>query len=183
MTTLKDRRGTALVVIDVQNQVMSEVHHREEVIDNIQTLLSKARQSNTPVIWVQDSGDGLIRGSDGWQIVSELTARSTEHLVHKQYPDAFEDTDLEAILSELSVGRLIISGAQTDECIRSTLHGAITRGYDTTLVSDAHTTEDFTEYGAPPPEQIITLTNLYWGAHAAPGRTAGTLTTEQVAFD
>ena len=80
------------------------------------------------------------------------------------------------------MGRLLVVGAQTDECIRSTLHGALVRGYDATLVSDAHTTEDLTEWGAPPPEQVIKHTNLYWTNHRAPGRTAGTVETKDVDF-
>ncbi len=82
----------------------------------------------------------------------------------------------------LGVGRLIVVGAQTDECVRSTLHGAFVRGYDATLVSDAHTTEDLTEWGAPTPELVIAHTNLYWGNQAAPGRTAGTVKTADVDF-
>ena len=76
----------------------------------------------------------------------------------------------------------MVAGAQSDACIRSTLHGAIARGYDATLVADAHTTEDLTAYGAPPPEQVIAHTNLYWGFHTAPGRSAGTVSTTDVEF-
>jgi hypothetical protein len=76
----------------------------------------------------------------------------------------------------------MVVGAQTDACIRSTLHGALVRGYDATLVSDAHTTEDLTQWGAPPPEQVIAHTNLYWGEQTAPGRTAGTVATADVEF-
>jgi hypothetical protein len=83
--------------------------------------------------------------------------------------------ELDAVLAARGFARLIVSGAQTDACIRSTLHGALTRGYDTVLVSDAHTTEDHTEWGAPPPEQVIAHTNLYWTYQTAPGRTAGTM--------
>jgi len=86
------------------------------------------------------------------------------------------------VLSGLGVGRLVVVGAQTDECIRSTLHGAIVRGYDATLVSDAHTTEDQSEWGAPPPDKVIAHTNLYWTYHTAPGRTAGTAETKDVDF-
>jgi isochorismate hydrolase len=93
-----------------------------------------------------------------------------------------EATPLEHALSVLGVGRLVVAGAQTDECIRSTLHGAFARGYDATLVSDAHTTEDLSEWGAPPPDKVIAHTNLYWGNHRAPGRTAGTVRTEEVEF-
>lgn len=58
-----------------------------------------------------------------------------------------------------------------------TLHGAFVRGYDTTLVGDAHTTEDLTAWGAPPPDQVIAHTNLYWTDQTPPGRTAGTVKT------
>ena len=81
------------------------------------------------------------------------------------------------------MGRVVVTGAQTDACVRSTLHGAFVRGYDTTLVGDAHTTEDLTAYGAPPPESVIAHTNLYWSFQTAPGRTAGTVPTEQVSFE
>jgi nicotinamidase-related amidase len=87
------------------------------------------------------------------------------------------------VLADLGVGRLIVTGAQTDACIRSTLHGAFARGYDATLVGDAHTTEDQTAWGAPPPEQVVAHTNLYWKYQDAPGRTAGTVDTADVAFD
>ena len=86
------------------------------------------------------------------------------------------------MLSGLGVGRLVVVGAQTDACIRSTLHGAFARGYDATLVSDAHTTEDQTEWGAPPPDQVIAHTNLYWTYQTAPGRRAGTVETKDVDF-
>ena len=86
------------------------------------------------------------------------------------------------MLSGLGIGRLFVVGAQTDACIRSTLHGAFVRGYDATLVSDAHTTEDQTAWGAPPPDQVIAHTNLYWTYETAPGRTAGTVATKDVDF-
>ena len=50
------------------------------------------------------------------------------------------------------------------------------------LVSDAHTTEDLTAYGAPPVEQVITHTNLYWAFPDAPARTAAVVPAAQVAF-
>jgi nicotinamidase-related amidase len=182
VTTLENRPNTALLVVDAQRQVMSDVHDRDRVVANVGRLVSSAREAQVPVVWVQDSLDGESRGSEKWQIVPELEPRDDEPRVEKDYPDSFEETSLEQVFAQLKVGRVIVCGAQTDECIRSTLHGAITRGYDTTLVSDAHTTEDFTEWGAPPPDQIITLTNLYWGGHTAPGRTAGAVATNDVTF-
>jgi nicotinamidase-related amidase len=183
MTTLTDRPNTALLVVDVQNDVMAGAHNRDGVIANVARLVDRARAENVPVVWVQHSDDDMTEGSDGWRYVPELTQQEDEPVVHKRYGDSFDDTDLEALLAERGVGRLIVAGAQTDACIRSTLHGAIVRGYDATLVSDAHTTEDLSEWGAPPPDKVIDHTNLYWHNHTAPGRRAGTVSTESVAFD
>jgi nicotinamidase-related amidase len=183
MTTLAGRPNTALVVIDVQNGVVGEAFDRDRVVGNVAQLVGRAREAQVPVVWVAHSDEnGLPLDSEPWQYVEELRREASEPLVHKTYADSFEDTDLEEVLAELQVGRLVVAGAQTDECIRSTLHGAIARGYDATLVSDAHTTEDLSEWGAPPPEQVIAHTNLYWSGHRAPGRTAGTVTTDEVDF-
>jgi nicotinamidase-related amidase len=182
MTTLQDRPNTAVLVIDVQNGVVAGTHQRDAMVANVGSLVEKARRERVPVIWVQHSDEQLAKGSDEWRIVPELTPGGAEPLVEKTYADAFEETTLEAVLSGLGVGRLVVAGAQTDECIRSTLHGAIVRGYDATLVSDAHTTEDLSEWGAPPPDLVIAHTNLYWSNHTAPGRMAGTVATKDVDF-
>jgi nicotinamidase-related amidase len=182
MTTLENRPNTALLVVDVQNGVVAGAHERDAVVANVGSLVDKARQEQVPVVWVQHSDEGLARESEDWRIVPELAPGDAEPIVEKNYGDSIEDTSLETVLSGLGVGRLIVVGAQTDACIRSTLHGAIVRGYDATLVRDAHTTEDLTEWGAPPPDKVIAHTNLYWTDHAAPGRTAGTVETKEVEF-
>ena len=183
MTTLENRPKTALVVIDVQNGVVEGTHERDAVVANVGSLVEKARQEDVPVVWVQHYSDGLAKGSDNWQIVPELSPDAAEPRIDKTYADSFEETTLENVLSDLDVGRLVIVGAQTDECIRSTLHGAVVRGYDATLVGDAHTTEDQTEWGAPSPDLVIAHTNLYWKYHTAPGRKAGTVETKDVDFN
>ena len=182
MTTLNNRPRSAVLVIDVQNGVVAGAHDRDTVVGNIATLVEKARAADVDVVWVQHNSENLPRDSEEWHYVPELPQRAGEPVVHKAYGDSFEETDLEEVLAERGVGSLLVAGAQTDECVRSTLHGAITRGYDATLVADAHTTEDLSEYGAPPPDQVIAHTNLYWKYHTAPGRTAGTITTAEVAF-
>jgi len=183
MTTFENRPNTALLLVDVQNGVVGGAHERDAVVANVGTLVERARGAQVPVVWVQHNDDGLARGSDEWQIVPELSPNDSEPRVDKSYADSFEETTLETVLADLGVGRLFVAGAQTDECIRSTLHGALVRGYDTTLVSDAHTTEDLTAWGAPPPDQVISHTNMYWGNHKAPGRIAGTAETNDVDFN
>ncbi|MFJ6542563.1 isochorismatase family protein [Streptomyces sp. NPDC091385] len=153
MTTLSDRPHTAVLVIDVQNGVLD-----------------------------QSSDAGLPKDSKEWEYVPELERRADEPLIHKLYADSFDDTDLESVLADHQVGRLVLAGASTDFCIRSTLHGAIVRGYDTILVGDAHTTDDMTQYGAPTPDLVIAHTNLYWKSHRAPGREADVVETADITF-
>ena len=166
----------------MQNGVVAGAHERDAVVANVGNLVDKARRERVPVVWIQHSDEGLARGSEAWQIVPELAPGKAEPLVEKNYGDSFEDTNLEKVLSGLAVGRLIVVGAQTDACIRSTLHGALVRGYDAILVKDAHTTEDQSEWGAPPPDKIIAHTNLYWTYQTAPGRKGGAVETQDVDF-
>jgi nicotinamidase-related amidase len=182
VTTLSDRPHTALLVIDVQNGVVADAYERDAIVANIRTLVDKARDEGVPIIWVQHCDAQLEKGSDAWQYVPELARQESEPLVHKTFGDSFEDTDLADVLARAGVGRLVVTGAQTDACIRSTIHGAFARGYDVTLVGDAHTTEDQSAWGAPPPDMVIAHTNLYWRYQAAPGRTAGVAETKGVTF-
>ncbi|WP_105030333.1 isochorismatase family protein [Arthrobacter ruber] len=182
MTTLQNRPHTALMVIDVQNGVVAGAHARDEVVANINTLVGKAREESVPVVWVQHTDADLEAGSEAWKLVPEIERLGSEPLVHKNHGDSFEGTDLEEVLAAAGVGRLVVTGAQTDACIRSTIHGAFTRGYDVTLVGDAHTTEDLSAYGAPTPDKVIGHTNMYWQYQSAPGRTACVATTGEIDY-
>ena len=182
MTTLANRPNTALIVIDAQVGVVAGAPRRDAVVATIGALVERARRDGVPVVWVQHISEELAKGSDAWRIVPELSPQAGEPVIEKRYGDAFQDTELEAVLARLGVGRLAVTGAQTDACVRSTLHGAFVRGYDTILVADAHTTEDLSKWGAPPPEQVIAHTNLYWRYQTAPGRTAGVVAAKDLSF-
>ena len=136
MSTLQNRPNTALVVIDVQNGVVAEAHNREVVIGRVSALVDRARAESIPVVWVQHNGDDMPVGSKEWDYVSELELNESEPVIHKSYGDSFEGTNFEQVLSELGIGHVVVAGAETDACIRSTIHGAFTRGYDVTLVAE-----------------------------------------------
>jgi nicotinamidase-related amidase len=183
MSTLRDRPNSALLVVDVQNGVVDGSHNRDEVVSTITSLVARARADDVPIVWVQHNSDELPQGSDQWQYVPELKQDDGEPVVQKRYADSFEDTDLEAVLAERKIGRLVVAGAQTDCCILATLHGAAIRGYDATLVADAHTTEDMTQWGGAAPNKVIDHVNLYWeNSYSAPGRATGTARGADVTF-
>jgi nicotinamidase-related amidase len=137
---------TTLVVIDVQNAVVADGWDRDGVLARLEALIGKARASNIPVVYVQhETGEDepdMVAGSDGWRIHERVAPRDGEPVVAKRYPDAFVETALADTLAGLGAGHLVIAGAQTDACIRSTVHRAMGLGYDVTLVSDCHTTDD-----------------------------------------
>src|ERR1700722_16468387 len=119
MTALPNRSNTALLLVDVQNGVLANAYNRDGVIANINALVNKARSERVPVVWVQHSDHQLPRDSESWRSVPDLARLGSELLVHKRYGDSFEATELEAFLAERTVGRLVVTGAQTDACIRS----------------------------------------------------------------
>ena len=142
MSTL-GRTKSALLVIDVQNQVVDGAFNKDQVIAQINAAVAKARAAGVPVVWVQHSDDWMAIDSDDWQIVPQLSPAEGEPRVRKLYRNSFEATTLEEVLAGLGVGHVYVCGAQTNNCVRYTTHGALERGYDVTLLSDAHTTTDF----------------------------------------
>jgi len=140
VATIREGRSDVVLVVDFQNGVVSSAYNRDSVAKKIQEVIDRARASKVPVIWVQQSDAELVEGSAEWGIFSGLAPDAQEHRVHKKYNSCFEDTELDSILSELKATRIILTGAATNWCIRATAYGALDRGYDVTLVGDAHTT-------------------------------------------
>jgi nicotinamidase-related amidase len=172
MTTLV-RSKSALLVIDVQNQVVEGAFNKDQIIANINTAVDKARSAGIPVVWVQHSDDWMPIDSHDWQIVPELSPAVDEARVRKLYRNSFEATNLEVVLEQLDVGHLYICGAQTNNCVRFTSHGALDRGYDVTLLKDAHTTTDYS-FGdqAVPAEILVRDLNASFSGEELPGRNA-----------
>ena len=139
MSTLTGRDATALVVIDVQNGVVEGAYKRDEVIANIEQAVAKARTASVPVIWVQHSDDELEIDSDAWQIVSTLIPLEGEAMIRKTFRSSFEGTNLGEVLASLNASHLVICGAQSNNCVRHTGQDALAKGYDVTLIADAHT--------------------------------------------
>ena len=162
MNTDKQQRGgkPVLIVIDVQNDVMEDAHDAQGVLNRIARMVTHAHASGMPVVYVQHEDEWMEPGSRGWEIRTEVAPSGGDPAVHKHYPDAFADTDFEETLDRLGIGELVLSGAQSDGCVRATLHRALAEGYDVTLVADAHTTSDREYQGVLiPAEMSVTQLN------------------------
>lgn len=181
MSKFADRKGKALLVIDVQNGVVEGAWHRDEVVSNINSLVEKARSGDTEVIWIQHSEKDMPIESEDWKIVSELKPLESEPKVQKRFRSSFEETILDELLAVLGVNHLYISGAKTNNCVRHTVHAALERGYDVTLVEDAHTTSD-THWGTEVlhASAIVAEQNRSCSNYSLPGRTCDLATTSKV---
>jgi nicotinamidase-related amidase len=138
-----DRGGSALIVIDVQVNVVADAFKRDEKVANMALAVKKAREVGVPVFWVRHSAEDLPLNSDGWQIVRELKPEQDEEIIEKTFRSTFEATNFEEVLSRRGISHLYICGAETNNCVRHTSMAALERGYDVTLIADAHTTTGF----------------------------------------
>lgn len=162
--------SSALLVIDLQVGVVVDCVDAAAVIARTAALVDRARQESIPVVWVQDHGD-FPETTAAWQLVPALQRREEEPLIRKEFRDSFADTDLGDVLTGLGVTRLVVAGAQSDFCIRTTTQAAAARGYDVTLVSDAHTTTDAVYDGIRiSGAQIVAHTNMYFRGLRYPGQ-------------
>ncbi|HOB00014.1 MAG TPA: isochorismatase family protein [Casimicrobium huifangae] len=142
MATVRSGDKMALMVVDVQAGVMQECANAAQTIANVARTVERARAAQVPVIWVQHESDELKRDSDAWQWVPALVPAAGEARVYKQFNSSFEQTNTDELLAQAGVSHIVLAGAQSNWCIRATAYGALERGYDLTLVKDAHTTSD-----------------------------------------
>lgn len=160
MATIREGHRPVLLVVDVQVGVMAQAWDAARVIGNVALAVEKARQSGVPVVWVQHSNHEMPLDSPAWQWVPELVPATGESRIYKRFNSAFEDTELESVLATLGATHLVLAGAATNWCIRATAYGALDRGYDLTLVSDAHTTDTMALEGGPTIEAAVVIADL-----------------------
>jgi nicotinamidase-related amidase len=184
MATIREGNKSVLVVVDVQVGVVNDAWEAPRVVNNVSRAVERARAEGVPVIWVQHSNDELPRGSPQWQWVPELVPSKGEPSIDKQFNSAFEQTSLDAELARLGATHIVLAGAATNWCIRATAYGALDRGYDLTLVKDAHTTGSIELEGGATIEaaNIVRELNVAMTWLEYPGRKNGTANAEEINF-
>jgi nicotinamidase-related amidase len=184
MASIRSGNQSALVVVDVQVGVMEKAWDAPRVVAQVARAVQRARASGTPVVWVQHHDTQLVKGSPAWQWVPELAPHEGEVHVHKQYESSFEGTTLESELAQRGVSHIVLAGAMTNWCIRATAYGALDRGYDLTLVKDAHTTShlDLDDGFQIRAEQVVQDLNVVMRWLSYPGRKSSTATADEVVF-
>ena len=144
----------ALVLVDVQRALVEGEHAVADapgLVARLAGAMEAAREAGVLVVHVQDDGvrDRLIRkGSPGWQLA--LPVNHGEPVVSKARDDAFDGTDLEALLRGAGAARPCLVGIQSEMCVAATARGALARGFVVVLARDGHTTYDVPAAGSAP---------------------------------
>jgi nicotinamidase-related amidase len=184
MAVSREGSKGVLLVVDVQVGVMRSVWDAQRIIRNIGLAVEKARRHGVPVVWIQHSDEELVNGSPDWQLVPELSPAEGETRIDKHFNSSFEQTPLEETLARLGATHIVLAGAATNWCIRATAYGALDRGYDLTLVSNAHTTEtiELDDGVRIEAANIVTELNIAMTWLSYPGRANSAAPAEEVAF-
>lgn len=182
MTTLPNT-NKALLVIDAQNVILKDCYQRDEKLAKLAQAVEKARANRTPVLWIQHSDQEIIEGSQDWEIVDELSPEQNEPVIGKHFRSSFVETDLHVRLQAIGVGHIIVGGAESNNCVRHTIHSALDLGYDVTLLQDAHTAISF-EWGGfvVDAARVIDEQNINFMNYQLPGRRAQALTVAEADF-
>lgn len=172
---------SALLVIDVQNEVVEAIPARDELITTIAKLVDAARAAKSPVVWVQHNDKWLVQGSDGWQLAGGLSPEGDEPIFEKQHRSSFAGTGLGDYLRERGVDRLVLIGAQTCYCIDMAAKHALVEGFDVTWVSDAHGNGDEeTSAGVVTDAELRALYNQSWRFMTHPERNVEAVTSNEI---
>lgn len=145
----------AMLVVDMQNDYFAggnmELVGIEQATKKTQQALELCRTKNLPIIYIQhisnrEGATFFLPNTDGVQIHQDLTPKSGEQIVQKNFPNSFRATLLHDYLQQEDIHELILCGAMTHMCIDTTVRAAFDLGYSCMVLSDACATRDM-EFG------------------------------------
>jgi len=164
MSRFLERDASALVVVDAQQGPAAALAGVTAVLDAIADLVARARLAGVPVVWLRRVDAELRPGEPGWQLCDLLASEPGELLIDHAWDDGFIATDLADALGGLSAGHLWLAGLGSETAVLQTYLGALYRGFDVTLIEDAHAAADVEFDGCElSASQVVALVNrLVW---------------------
>ncbi len=142
---------SVILVIDMINDFVSGVlgsKRAEKIVPNIRKFLSYARDEGLPVIYVTDAHlpqddhefdiwpSHAVEGTEGAKIIDALQPEEGDFHIKKRRYSGFYATGLEALLRELGIDTVVLTGLVTNICIQHTAADAFFRGYRVVIPRD-----------------------------------------------
>lgn len=137
-----------LLVIDVQVGMFNlcrPLYNADSVLENIKSLIEKARAKNIDIIYMQQCGSEnspFKKGSVGWNIHPSIIPGANDTVIEKDHADSFQETTLEKVLKQLEIDQIVVCGFVSEGCVDTTVRRAYSLGYKIELASDCHSTTD-----------------------------------------
>ena len=151
---------TALMIMDMQKDFVGpkaslRVKGGKEIVPRIEKALEASRKAGLPIFHImrQHRADGsdvekfryemfkktpyAVEKTEGAEMIEELAPKDGETVLPKTRFSAFFHTNLDAILRRRGVGKIVLVGIQSPNCIRATAVDALALDYDVVLLTDA----------------------------------------------
>ena len=125
-------KNTILVIIDVQGKLAQIMHDREDLIKNLQILISGAKLLEIPIIWMEQLPDKL-----GPTIpeIQELLL-DMEPIIKDVFSCA-RNEEFNVRLQELHVHDIILAGIESHVCVYQTAMDLLDQDYTVQVAADA----------------------------------------------
>lgn len=144
----------ALMIIDLQKAFYggSAKESMDSACEYINAILPFFRETSSPVIWIQDKDeeDGVVPGTEAFDLLDSLKPLTGEYRVHKEYGNSFNKTDCARILKENKTDIVVITGYCAEYCVLSTYRGALDHDFVPVILKDGiasskHKNKEFVE--------------------------------------
>ena len=146
-----------LIVVDMLNDFVTgklKTERAKHIIPNLKRLIQAARATDVPVIYTNDAhlqtdselkkwGEHAMKGTRGAKVIPQLKPGKGDYVLEKRTYSGFFDTELDLLLRKLGVDTIILTGLDTNICVRHTAADGFFRGYRIVVPRDA--TEALTE--------------------------------------
>lgn len=142
---------TALLIVDLLNHFDFDggeklLENTRQIIDPVLSLKRRFKERNHPVIYVNDnfglwheSAEDVIttclKGA-GKEIVERVRPDDDDYFIVKPKHSGFFGTQLEILLKQLRIERLVLTGVASDMCILFTANDAYMREYELIIPID-----------------------------------------------
>ncbi len=125
------KEDTVLMVIDIQDRLVSAMEYGEDVINNTDILISISKDLEIPILATEQYPKGL------GNTVERLNCNLDKDFTYEKITFTGCTEKVVANLEELGRKKVIVVGMETHVCVFQTVRDLIDRGYQVFVVGDA----------------------------------------------
>ncbi len=142
---------TALLIIDIQegttgstSATESYIDQSEELILNLNRFAEEAYEDNWTIIYIRSEvvnplinliNNTMARGSEGAELDQRLMIVSHK-IIKKRKNDSFNGTELDQLLMENNIGKIVVAGLDAAHCVHSAVLAALNRNYQVAIFTE-----------------------------------------------